>query len=311
MVLTKSHGRLRSQYVLHAVTPSWSKYVLERQNVNGFEPCMESTLHNVLLKAHTCALEDQHQQHMCSIGFPVASAKVGGAFDMPVALFAHLLYTQLAQFEHEPATMNLELSRVCVCSMEPDVVSELCDVFASYAEMCDMTLWALPQSPMNTLVHEIYPNEFDLLTKSITTESYPLSPPSSQAAAETNPSVAATATADTTLTDLADMSSIISTTIDEQHKQQHAQNISTTSTSSSDESVAASSEEHNFKNVSLTTTQSIPIPTNQSTSPSSKAESQTPPTSAAVVSSVSSVPNYFCVFCQDEKNLFRFHYLIT
>lgn len=161
--MTKSHGRLKSRYVLHAVAPTWSKYVLEKHNVSEFEPKMEETIHNVLSKAHETDLG------LHSLGFPVASPKVGGAFDMPISLFAHLLYTQLAQFEltderqDDRTLMNLELTKVCVCSIEADVVAELCDVFASYAEMCEQTSWALPESPMNTLVHDIYPNEFDLL----------------------------------------------------------------------------------------------------------------------------------------------------
>lgn len=156
VVMTKSHGRLKSRYVLHAVTPSWSKYVLEKQNVAGFEPKMEATIHNVMKKAHESGLA------LRSIGFPVASAETGGAFDMPVRLFAHLLYSQLAKLELEE-NMSLALTKICVCSMEPAVVAELCTVFAMYAEMCEQTSWALPDSPMQALVHELYPNEFDLL----------------------------------------------------------------------------------------------------------------------------------------------------
>lgn len=172
VVMTKSHGRLRSRYVLHAVTPTWNKYVLEKQHVAEFEPRMEETLHNVLRKAHDPALA------LRSLAFPVASPQVGGAFDMPVRLFAHLLYTALATFELDEAAMSLELTKVCVCSVEPSVVEELCSVFAAYSEMCEQTSWALPESPMNEIVHEIYPNEFDLLKVS---PSPPPSPPMSNA----------------------------------------------------------------------------------------------------------------------------------
>lgn len=156
VVVTKAAGKLKSRYVLHVVAPSWSKCVVEKQNVAEFEPRMEKTVQNVLKQAHDVTLGLQ------SIGFPVASAKAGGAFDMPVSLFGHLLYTQLARFELNEM-MNVEMKKVCICSMEIDVVRQLIEVFGNYTDMCEQTSWAIPESPMNSLVNELYPNEFDLL----------------------------------------------------------------------------------------------------------------------------------------------------
>lgn len=222
--------------------------------------------------------------------------------------------------------MSLELTKVCVCSVEPSVVEELCSVFAAYSEMCEQTSWALPESPMNEIVHEIYPNEFDLLKVS---PSPPPSPPmSNENSLDEKPSTNSTIEShqeDTTLlsnTSMGDMSSLLDTTAnaimtttttiatnantsssnneDEENLQHNlAESVPTSSSSSTtaannsnssgDESAATSSDEHPTPTSMVPPpSQSIPIP--QTQQPPPQKQPQHPPN--------------FCLFCQSEKNLF-------
>lgn len=157
LVLTKSYGKLKSKYVLHSVAPTWSKYVLNKYQIEKFEPLVEKMFTNIITKAHDISLDIR------SIAFPVSSTSTGGAFDIPLELLVHILYCQLAFFKPTPE-MNLKFDKICLCSVETNTCKQLCDLLTQYSEMCMTTSWGIPNSPMSKLVQQLYPDEdFDLL----------------------------------------------------------------------------------------------------------------------------------------------------
>lgn len=179
VVLTKASGKLKSKYVLHAVAPSWTKHIINSTvqysgNLSPtssmssmassltssptsstssasacigekFEYLMEKTFANVLRQAHDPKLQ------LSSLAFPVSNTSIGGAFDLPVELCAHSLYTQLSDFKVSTSTC---LKTICITSLEPETVRAMCDFFATYTENYAESSWAVPLSPMQRLVNE-------------------------------------------------------------------------------------------------------------------------------------------------------------
>lgn len=179
VVLTKASGKLKSKYVLHAVAPSWTKHIINStvqysENLSPtssmssmassltssptsstssasacigekFEYLMEKTFANVLRQAHDPKLQ------LSSLAFPVSNTSIGGAFDLPVELCAHSLYTQLSDFKVSTSTC---LKTICITSLEPETVRAMCDFFATYTENYAESSWAVPLSPMQRLVNE-------------------------------------------------------------------------------------------------------------------------------------------------------------
>jgi hypothetical protein len=78
-----------------------------------------------------------------------ADSVLGGAFDIPVELLAHSLYTQLCDFRMDKSTC---LKTFCITSLEADTVKLMCDIFANYTDNYSETSWAMPLSPLNRLV---------------------------------------------------------------------------------------------------------------------------------------------------------------
>jgi O-acetyl-ADP-ribose deacetylase (regulator of RNase III) len=155
VVYTKSHGKLRSKYVLHSVAPTWSKYVLSLdsgpEEYEKFEPLLESTFVNILKLAH-----DYTKLKLSSLAFPVSSSSSGGAFDVPLELWAHTLYTQLVEFQlNSSEPENLTLRTICITSLESSTVKVLCDIFSNYFDSYSESSWAMPLSPMSRLLQQV------------------------------------------------------------------------------------------------------------------------------------------------------------
>lgn len=153
---TKSSGKLKSKYVLHAVCPTWTKCILEAPSAEvntqlseKFESLVEKTFFNIFKQAHDSELS------LGSIAFPVSSNSSGGAFDLPLELFSHIFYTQLANFQ-APSCSGLKT--ICITSLELNTVKTLIDLFSMYSEMCSTTLWAVPESPITKLITQQFPN---------------------------------------------------------------------------------------------------------------------------------------------------------
>ena len=78
-VHTKAYGKLKAKYVIHAVAPTWSKYVMNSSSSGGseinleseFEPLLEQTFTNVMKLAHDPKLK------LNSIAFSMASSSLG------------------------------------------------------------------------------------------------------------------------------------------------------------------------------------------------------------------------------------------
>ena len=157
VVYTKSFGKLKSKYVLHSVAPTWTKYILSLESgpkqYEKFEPLLEQTFVNIFKIAH-----DQNKMKLNSIAFPVSSSSSGGAFDVPIELWAHTLYTELVDFQlandHE-----ITLKTVCITSIETNTVKQLCDMFSNYFESYSESSWAMPLSPMNRLLQQAIENK--------------------------------------------------------------------------------------------------------------------------------------------------------
>jgi hypothetical protein len=183
VVLTKASGKLKSKYVLHAVAPTWTKHILNSsvQYSEGssptsslssiassltssptsstssasacigekFEYLMEKTFANVLRQAHDPKIQ------LGSLAFPVSNTSLGGAFDLPVELCAHSLYTQLSDFK---VGMSTSLKTICVTSLEPQTVKTMIDIFANYIDNYLESSWAVPLSPVTRLVNEALRN---------------------------------------------------------------------------------------------------------------------------------------------------------
>ncbi len=162
--MTKSSGKLKSKYVLHAVAPTWTKHILgplipattshlhspsptssmsSMASINSsptssvssasnvticekFEYLLDRTFCNILQQAHDPKLQ------LDSLALPVSADSVlGGAFDIPVELLAHSLYTQLCDFRMDKSTC---LKTFCITSLEADTVKLMCDIFATVVE---------------------------------------------------------------------------------------------------------------------------------------------------------------------------------
>lgn len=106
---------------------------------------MDKTFANILQQAHDPKLQ------LSSLALPVSSNVLGGAFDLPVELCAHSLYTQLCDFKANKSTC---LKTFCITSCEPETVKILCDIFGNYTDNYSESSWAMPLSPMTRLVSE-------------------------------------------------------------------------------------------------------------------------------------------------------------
>lgn len=174
VVFTKTYGKLKSKYVLHSVAPIWDKYVTslcglsnesspsvslsspsssssssssnyKQESVESsekFESLLDQTFFNLFKQAHDPKLQ------LMSLGIPVASTSLGGAFDIPLELCAHTLYTQLVDFKLTN-DLNKNLKTICITSLETDTVRVLCDMFSNYSECYLESRWALPLSPIS------------------------------------------------------------------------------------------------------------------------------------------------------------------
>ena len=110
---------------------------------------MEKTFANVLRQAHDPKIQ------LGSLAFPVSNTSLGGAFDLPVELCAHSLYTQLSDFK---VGMSTSLKTICVTSLEPQTVKTMIDIFANYIDNYLESSWAVPLSPVTRLVNEALRN---------------------------------------------------------------------------------------------------------------------------------------------------------
>jgi O-acetyl-ADP-ribose deacetylase (regulator of RNase III) len=188
VVFTKSYGKLKSKYVLHSVAPTWTKYVASVSTNNSnesspsvslsspssyssssssssssykqqqqqqhqvvesnekFETLLEQTFVNLFKQAHDSKLQ------LNSIAIPVMSTSLGGAFDIPLELCAHILYTQLVDFKLTN-DLNKNLKTICITSLETNTVKVLCDIFSNYTECYAKSTWALPLSPFSRLLN--------------------------------------------------------------------------------------------------------------------------------------------------------------
>jgi O-acetyl-ADP-ribose deacetylase (regulator of RNase III) len=191
VVFTKSYGKLKSKYVLHSVAPTWTKYVASVTTNNSnesspsvslsspssyssssssssssykqqqqqhqdnhqvvesnekFETLLEQTFVNLFKQAHDSKLQ------LNSIAIPVMSTSLGGAFDIPLDLCAHILYTQLVDFKLTN-DLNKNLKTICITSLETNTVKVLCDIFSNYTECYAKSTWALPLSPFSRLLN--------------------------------------------------------------------------------------------------------------------------------------------------------------
>ena len=79
--------------------------------------------------------------------------KKGGAFDVPLDLCSHTLYTQLADFKLDN-DLNTNLKTICITSLEENTVKTLCEIFSNYNENYSTTSWAMPFSPMIKLLQQ-------------------------------------------------------------------------------------------------------------------------------------------------------------
>jgi O-acetyl-ADP-ribose deacetylase (regulator of RNase III) len=170
VVITKSNGKLKSKYILHAVAPTWHKYIVSNSThdpklIRNFEPVFEKTLLNTLNYAHELKLS--------SIGYPsilldsTDPANVGSdAFDTPIELFAHLFFTTLTEYDSELKNTRNNI-KLCITSLESEKVKKLCDEFSNLFDMYKETKWAMPNSPMQKLLCDLGIN-VDLISENET-----------------------------------------------------------------------------------------------------------------------------------------------
>jgi O-acetyl-ADP-ribose deacetylase (regulator of RNase III) len=140
VIATKAYGKLRSKYILHTVTPSWSSYISNSNICEQFESVLEQTLVNVLKTSDSFKFD--------SIAFPVSEKSTGGAFDVPLELWAYSIYNQLLHFD-EPCS---NLKTICITSLEPNTINCLVDIFGGYNDSYATSSWALPVSPFARLI---------------------------------------------------------------------------------------------------------------------------------------------------------------
>lgn len=140
VIATKAYGKLRSKYILHTVTPSWSAYIANSKICEQFESVLEQTLLNVLKTSDSFKFD--------SIAFPVSETSAGGAFDVPLELWAYSIYNQLLHF-NEPCS---NLKTICITSLEPNTINCLIEIFGSYNDSYATSSWALPISPFARLI---------------------------------------------------------------------------------------------------------------------------------------------------------------
>jgi len=199
-VLTKSSGKLKSKYVLHAVAPTWTNHIINSPPITTprdfhsqspsssmssmvsmnssptssissasnasicekFEYLLEKTFVNILQQANDPKL------HLQSLAIPVSDdGLLGGAFDMPVELFAHSLYTQLCEY---PIEKNNCLKTFCISSLEADTIKILCNTFANYTDNYSESSWAMPLSPINRLVSSALMNRPVVIESEVSTK---------------------------------------------------------------------------------------------------------------------------------------------
>ena len=190
VVFTKTYGKLKSKYVLHSVTPTWTKFLtslnssssesspsvslsspssstssassssssssytnkqdqnqynhlaMNAESCEKFEIALEQSFSNLLRQAHDPKLQ------LTSLAIPVMSTSMGGAFDIPLELCAHTLYTQLVDF-NLTNELNKNLKTICITSLECNTVRALCDIFSNYTECYSESSWAIPVSPIS------------------------------------------------------------------------------------------------------------------------------------------------------------------
>lgn len=181
VVLTRSHGKLKAKYILHSIAPTWTHHIVDNitdQSQSGgsspttslssmttsvtssptssissnhvnlgekFEYLIEQTFSKILKQAHDPKLQ------LTSMSMPISATSLGGAFDLPVELCAHSLYTQLCDFKVDKSTC---LKTICITSLEPETVNTLLEIFTNYTENYSESSWAIPLSPMTKLLSQ-------------------------------------------------------------------------------------------------------------------------------------------------------------
>lgn len=110
-----------------------------------FEYLMEQTFFKILKQAHDPKLQ------LTSLAMPISASSLGGAFDLPVELCAHSLYTQLCDYKVDKSTC---LKTICITSLEPETVKTLLELFTNYTENYSESAWAVPLSPMTKLLSQ-------------------------------------------------------------------------------------------------------------------------------------------------------------
>jgi hypothetical protein len=101
---------------------------------------LEQTLLNVLKTSDSFKFD--------SIAFPVSETSAGGAFDVPLELWAYSIYNQLLHF-NEPCS---NLKTICITSLEPNTINSLIEIFSGYNDSYATSSWALPLSPFGRLI---------------------------------------------------------------------------------------------------------------------------------------------------------------
>ncbi len=153
VVITKMNGKLKSKYILHSVAPTWHNFLNLHGNRNhkSFELLLEKTISNVLDKINELNLK--------SIAFPSISmsstppSNIGcDAFDLPIELFVHTIFMQLIDFEIKSNEKRIEC---LITSLERDKLQKICDLFINYFDMYSLSGWALPVSPLATLMKDL------------------------------------------------------------------------------------------------------------------------------------------------------------
>jgi hypothetical protein len=110
-----------------------------------------------------------------SIAFPMENSSLGGAFDVPLELCAHTLYSQLVDFRLDHDLNNTtKLNTICITSLELSTVNTLCDIFSYYHENYSTSSWAIPLSPMAKLLEEESSQHLTTTKKTTITQTKPI-----------------------------------------------------------------------------------------------------------------------------------------
>ena len=137
--LTKSFGKLKSKLVLHSTPPSWSSLVRDQSEPEKYESNLELTFNNIIKLSN--------ESNVRSVAIPVETT---GAFDVPIDLCVHVLYTSLVNFYLSP-DVDQTMNTICITSNDEATVKIIRDIFENYSECYAESSWAIPLSPLERL----------------------------------------------------------------------------------------------------------------------------------------------------------------